>query len=903
VGRTVFRSEPSQFTRDSPRREDYLGVDLDDDGFGQPGAATARHEAAFDASGPCREDSVSVRFSSIFPRTRLSRTLALFAIAVSLGAAEPESGETPSSALASSPLSSPPLLPILPPLPSALVTEFVENWCVDCHDAGTPKGKLALDALATAPIAANTRDWERVVRRLERRQMPPADRERPGEETYEAALAELTSELDRSAAESPDPGRSPTFRRLTRSEYRSAIRDLLALEIDAAALLPPDESVHGFESGSGGELSPTALERYVSAAQRISRLALGHVRSGDGADLIVHRVRPDLTQDVHIEGLPLGTRGGALFRHEFAVSGDYELRVRLARDRDEFVEGSREPHEVQILIDRELVQSWTVTPPRRPSDHESADAHLVARIAIDAGLRELGVTFVERSTALLETRRQPYNAHFNRHRHPRLGPAIYQFSIAGPFAATEPGDTASRSRIFGADAVIPLAPNSGPGRGVSVAPPPRDELEAEVERARRILARLARRAYRRPIDAADIDRPLALFREARTADVGGTAGFENGLELALAGLLASPHFLFRIERDPEGLAPGMAYRVSDFELASRLSFFIQGSPPDDALLDAAERGELRAAGGLERQVSRLLADPRSQSLASGFAGQWLGLRGLGTITPDARLFPDFDENLRRSMRRETELLFESIVREDRSLLELIRPAWTYLDERLARHYGVPGVIGSRFRKVPLDGVRGTPIERGGILRHGSILTVTSFATRTSPVLRGKWLLETLLGTPPPPPPPNVPALDDGFVSASLPVRERLEAHRANPACAGCHQLIDAPGLALEGFDPVGRSRSLEAGRPIDTRGGLPDGSGVDGVTELEDRLLRRPDVLAATLTEKLLSYALGRAIEPSDAPAVRGIVRRARADGYRFSSIIRAIVSSPPFQMRTVAER
>ncbi|HJZ55251.1 MAG TPA: DUF1592 domain-containing protein [Gemmataceae bacterium] len=742
----------------------------------------------------------------------------------------------------------------------------VGDFCLGCHDAGTAKGGLDLAAALSEDVGRNPQVWEKVVRRLRGRQMPPAGRARPDEDTYAAVVSELEAALDRAAAQRPKPGRTDAIRRLTRTEYQNAVRDLLDLHIDAAALLPADEASHGFDNVTVRELSPTLLDRYITAAQKISRLAVGGAERSPGGDTI--RVRADVTQEDRMDGLPVGTRGGVLIRYTFPQDGGYDVQVRLARDRNEHVEGLREPHEMEVLLDRERVKTFTVEPPRGDKGHEQADAHLKVRLPVTAGPHDLGVTFLKDPTDLIETLRQPSTSRFNMHRHPRTAPAVYQVTITGPFGAEGPGDTPSRRRIF---ITRPKAP-------------------AEEEAcAKQILSALMRRAYRRPVGEADVDRVLPLYREARK-----DGDFDAGIEAALSAILVSREFLFRVERDPAGVAPGTAYRVSDLELASRLSFFLWSSIPDDELLDAATRGELGRPGEVARQARRMLADPRARALVTNFAAQWLHLRNLDSITPDPRLFPDFDDNLRQAFRRETELLFEEVVREDRSVLDLLKSDHTFLNERLAKHYGIPHVYGPRFRRVALE----PGSERGGLLRHGSVLTVTSYATRTSPVIRGKWVLENLLGTPPPPPPPNVPALEDNTVSAALPVRERLAKHRANAACARCHNLIDPTGFALENFDAVGRWRTLEEGQPVDASGGLPDGSRFTGVAGLEEALLKRPDLFVGTLTEKLLTFGLGRGVEYYDGPAVREVVRAARARGYRFSALIEAIVTSTPFQMR-----
>jgi hypothetical protein len=746
-----------------------------------------------------------------------------------------------------------------------IVGTLVRQYCVDCHSGEEPTAGLTLENLPIVEAVGSAVIWEKVVRKLRTRQMPPADMPRPKEVEYQAVLRSLEGALDKAAAARPQPGRTPTLRRLSRTEYQNAIRDLLAIEIDVAELLPADESGHGFDNVIIGDLSPTLLDRYLTAAQSISRLAVGGTRLAPGGDTI--RVRPDLTQEGHIEGLPLGTRGGALIPYHFPQDGEYEIQVRLARDRNEEVEGLRGAHELELLLDRERVALFTVSPPK-DGNHSSVDQHLKTRIRVLAGPHQLGVTFLKNPSALLETKRQPYAARFNMHRHPRTAPAVYQVSITGPFDATGPGDTPSRRRIF-------------------VAQPQNPEDEEAC--AEQILRTLARRAYRRPVTDADLAKPLELFRQARV-----DGNFDAGIEMALSAVLVSPHFLLRIERDPAEIPPQTVYRISDLELATRLSLFLWSSIPDDELLDLAEAGQLNRPEVLEPQVRRMLADSRSRSLASNFAGQWLHLRNLETTTPNLRLYPDFDDNLRQAMRRETELLFDRMVREDRSVLELLKTDETFLNDRLAKHYGIPHVYGSRFRSVTLD----DDSHRGGLLRQGSILTVTSYPTRTSPVIRGKWVLENILGTPPPPPPADVPTLEDNTVSANLTVRDRLAEHRANAACASCHQLIDPPGFALENFDAVGRWRTVEEGRPVDAAGGLPGGSEFTGVAGLERALLDRPEVFVGTLTEKLLTFALGRGIETHDAPAIRQIVRAARRDDYRFSSLVLGIATSTPFQMR-----
>jgi hypothetical protein len=803
----------------------------------------------------------------------------------------------------------PPVGPSSVPAPHVAL---IDEYCVSCHDEDKKRADLALDTIAGDDLARHPDVWEKVVRKLRARQMPPIGRERPDDATYDAVVAFLERSLDRAAGANPNPGRPATIRRLTRTEYQNAIRDLLALDLDVASLLPADESSYGFDNVTVGDLSPTLLDRYVSAAEKISRLAVGRPAKSPGGDTI--RIPPDLTQEEHLEGLPLGTRGGAVVPYTFPLDGEYEFQIRLMRDRDEHVEGLSEAHDLELLLDRERLQLFTVEPPKGAAAHATVDQHLKIRVPVSAGPHAIGVAFLKKPSLILETARQPYQAHFNSYRHPRVQPAIYSISIIGPYAVTGTGDSPSRRRVF---VSLPASP---------------DEEEGA---ARKILTALMRRAYRRPVTDDDLRGPFELYKTVRDqgrhaassknavlqAHDGGAQSaparerrgelgprerpsrgpgrspgpeFEAGIEMALSAVLVSPQFLFRVERDPAGIPPGTVYRIGDLALASRLSFFLWSSIPDDELLDLAVAGKLHEPAVLERQVKRMLADARSWALVSNFASQWLHLRNLDAITPDMRLFPDFDDNLRRAFRQETELFFNSVLREDRSVLDLLRANYTFVNERLARHYGIPNVYGSRFRRVTVD----EDTVRGGLLRHGSILTVTSYATRTSPVVRGKWVLDNLLGVPPPPPLPDVPALKDNTVDGSLTVRKRLAEHRSNTRCAACHNLMDPLGLSLEKFDAVGRRRSVEDGIPIDASGGLPDGSKFADVQGLEAALLRRPELFVGNFAEKLLTYASGRGVEYYDAPAIRQIVRDARAQNFRISSIVLGIVKSQPFQMR-----
>jgi hypothetical protein len=757
--------------------------------------------------------------------------------------------------------------------------EVLNQYCVTCHNDQVTTAGLSLTKLDLENVGKDAVVWEKVIQRLRTRFMPPPARPRPDEATYNALISHLEQSLDAATAASPNPGRTDALRRLTRTEYRNVIRDLLALDVDIASMLPPDESSQGFDNVNIGGISPALLERYLVAARRVSRLAVGGPVASPRAEVVV--VPPDFTQTGHVDGLPFGTRGGAVVPFNFPRDGEYEIRLRLTRDRNEGVEGLEEPdqvHELEVTLDGALLKVFTVKPelreddPRRVVSFQSKpDNHLHFRIPVKAGPREVGVAFTEEHAALLETAMKPHQAEFNVFRHHRRRPALYSVSIAGPFDQGTIDRTPSRDRIFSCRPVTP---------------------SEEQKCASTILSTLARRAYRRPVASTDLQSLMASYQEARTE-----SGFEAGIEMALRAILVNPEFLMRVEMDPDKIQQGAAYRVSDLELASRLSFFLWSSIPDDELLDLAARKELSKAAVLNQQVRRMLADPRSEALSLNFADQWLYVRNMAGAIRDVRLFPDFDDNLRQAMRRETGLFFDSIVKEDRSATDLLTANYTFLNERLAKHYGIPHVYGSRFRRVTLDenGVR------RGLLGHGSILTVTAHGDRTSPVLRGKWILENILGVKPPPPPPNVPPLTDSNEAGGkvLSMRERMIAHRANPACATCHQLMDPVGLATENFDATGRFRTRdEASKAIDVSGGLPDGSTFNGMAELREALRGKSELFIHTMTEKLLTYALGRGLEYYDASAVRTIVRNSRKDDYRFSSIIIGIANSTPFLMR-----
>ena len=775
------------------------------------------------------------------------------------------------------------------PLPAAAEHRAtLDRYCVTCHNDRLRIAGLTLVAVDLEAVGGDAATWERVARKLRTRTMPPSPRPRPDEASYDRLVAYLETELDRAAAAEPDPGRRPALHRLNRAEYANAVRDLLALEIDSGALLPPDDASYGFDNiGDVLRVSPALLDGYLDAARTVATRAIAD--RTPAVEQVSHRVPPDLTQDRRLEGLPFGTRGGARIEHYFPVGGEYDIQVRLQRN---FIGGRimglTEPHEIEITIDGERIELFTVGGRRGAAEAESedaearrrrvyaereADAALRVRVPLQAGQRAIGVSFLDRPAAQVEGARLPYLRSFAILGEATEGlPHVDAVTITGPHGAASGNETPSRERIF------------------LCRPASRAD---EPACARRIFQRLARRAYRRPVTEADVETLLDFFEAGRRRQDGG---FEAGVRLGLQRLLMSPDFIFRVERDPADAAPGSAYRVSDLELASRLSFFLWSSAPDDELLALAEDGRLRAPGVLEAEVRRMLRDERASALVDNFAGQWLHLRNVPHAAPDTRLFPDFDDNLRSAMRRETELLFETIVREDRSVLDLLGARYTFLNERLARHYGIPQIYGSRFRRIALAG----DSVRGGLLGQASIQMVTSYPNRTSPVLRGKWLLENVLGTPPPDPPADVPAIEETTADGQpRSMREAMVQHRANPACASCHQVLDPLGFGLEPFDAVGAWRDTAGpNRPIDATGTLPGGAQFDGPRELREALLRRPESFVRVVAERLLTYALGRGLEHPDLPAVRAVARAAAEDDHRFSALVMRIVESVPFQMR-----
>jgi hypothetical protein len=808
--------------------------------------------------------------------------------------------------------------------------EVLKRYCLTCHtQALKQRGTvpIAFDQLNLSNLAADAQTWEKIDRKVRTGLMPPAGLPRPDKAAHDGFVQWIEGELDRAAAAHPDPGRTEPFHRLNRAEYRNVIRDLLDLDVNVAALLPPDDASYGFDNIAGVlKMSPTLLERYLAAAQKISRMAVGTPPPSPTVDY--YRLADDLQQDDHLEGLPLGTRGGIAIEYTFPMDAEYVFRPRLARDVNESVPLYLEPQSLEISIDGERVEVFTLPgistpqtpaagrgsvtsdtsdpdqpPPAPPAagrggaaqrprpaisqidvglrvsakereQRNHADDNWDARVRVKAGEHRVTLAFLRTSSALDETSRlpflRPYGGAVNTPE-TRKGVHLRSVEIVGPYSPTGPGLSASRRRIL---ACTPTSPAQ------------------ETPCAKNILSTLARRAYRRPVTNEDLEPLLAMYAEGRQR-----GSFDTGIERAVRRLLVSPQFLLRVERDPANVAPNTPYRISDLDLASRLSFFLWSSIPDDELLAVAEKNRLREPSVLSAQVRRMTADPRFERFVTNFAGQWLYLRNLPNTGPVDVVFPDFDDTLRQAFQRETELFFDSVVREDRPALDLLTADYTFLNERLARHYGIAGIRGSHFRRVTL----GPETHRSGLLGQGSILAVTSQPDRTSPVVRGKWVLENFLGTSPPQPPPNVPDLKPSVEPGTvLSMRDRMAAHRALPTCASCHAIMDPIGLSLEHFDGVGKYRTLsESSQPIDASGALPDGTKFDGADGLKQALLAKPDQFATTIAEKLLTYALGRGVEYYDQPAVRAIVRDAARRDYRFSSgLILGVVQSTPFQMR-----
>jgi hypothetical protein len=734
-----------------------------------------------------------------------------------------------------------------PPRAAAPDAAFLAQYCLTCHNDRVKAGSLTLAGLDAASVDGHAEVWEKVVRKLRTGMMPPEGVPKPPPAARAAFTTALETSLDRAAARRPDPG-APALHRLNRAEYANAIRDLLALDVDVAALLPPDDSAAGFDNIADVlGVSPALIEGYAAAAASISRRAIGSPTIG--LDRTTYRMPGDVSQDAHVDGQPIGTRGGLIVTHTFPLDAEYELQVGQAGGARLGGPPAGGPRTDDLYVTLDGVR---VTLQGRGA----------TRMKVAAGPHTIAAASVVRSHAggadgvyHVETRT----------------PGITQLTVAGPFNPTGPGDTPSRRRL------LVCTPASAA-----------DELPC----ARKILSTLATRAYRRPVAPAspELDTPLQFYRDGRQRS------FEFGIERAVARILVDPQFLFRFEREPARAAAGAAYRVSDLELASRLSFFLWSSVPDDELIAVASKGGLSAPATLERQVRRMLADPKADALVTNFAAQWLYLRELQNARPDT---PEFDGNLRKSFQKETELLFRAVLREDRSIVDLLDANFTFVDERLARHYGIPGIRGSRMRRVELP----PDSPRRGLLGQGSILTVTSAANRTSPVQRGKWVLENVLGAPPPQPPPGVETNIDSDSSKGKPVslRQRMEQHRANAACASCHRIMDPIGFALENFDHAGKWRALDGQAPIDASGVMVDGTRLDGAESLRRALVSRPDLFADVAAEKMLTYALGRALRAQDMPAVRAITRDAAPGRYTFSSLVLGVVRTPQFQMRTKA--
>ena len=750
---------------------------------------------------------------------------------------------------------------------------FLNQYCVGCHNEKSKTANLMLDRMDVTRIGEHAETWEKVVRKLRSGMMPPSGARRPDRPEAQVFTAWLETELDRTATARPNPG-APSLHRLNRTEYANAIRDLLALEIDVNTLLPPDDSSYGFDNiASALGMSPALMDRYLAASGKISRLAIGDPSTVSSAKIYAAPI--DLTQTLEVDGLSFGTRGGMLIRHHFPVDGDYTIAVGLSKSGLQAANVDS-GEQMEVSINGERIKLFDLQPGAADADAGSSAAQTMqVRTSIKAGSQSVGVTFVAKSYAPTEDTLQPYLRSMMPGNVWRVPPHVGAVTITGPLVSTGVGNTPSRQRIF------------------TCRP---DRPEKELACAEQIISNLARRAFRRPASAEDLENLMGFYQSGR-AD----GGFEGGIESALRRILASPNFIFRFEREP--VRAGEAYRISDLELASRLSFFLWSSVPDDELITLASQSRLRNPGVLEKQIQRMLADPRSEELARNFAAQWLYLRNLQSITPSMEDFPDFDDNLRQALRRETELFFYSIVREDRSVVDLLTADYTYLNERLARHYGIPSVYGSHYRRVTLP----PDNPRRGLLGHGSILTVTSLATRTSPVLRGKWILENVFGSPPPEPPPNVPALpenprppNDKSVETIevLTVRQRMEQHRINAACVSCHKIMDPIGFALENFDAVGSWRTKDGRMAVDPSGELVDGTKLNGPASLRAALLRDSDLFVQTVTERLMTYGLGRGLEYYDMPVIRSIVRDAARNKYSFSSLVVGIVKSPPFQMK-----
>ncbi|HWF09942.1 MAG TPA: DUF1592 domain-containing protein [Bryobacteraceae bacterium] len=751
---------------------------------------------------------------------------------------------------------------------------LLDQYCVTCHSERLKTGGLVLEKIDTTNLTGHAEIWEKVVEKIHGGMMPPAGLPRPDKPALDSLAAWAETELDKAAVEHPNPGRVG-IHRLNRAEYGNGVRDLLALNVDVSQLLPADDSSAGFDNIADAlTVSPVLLERYLSAAWKISSIAVGDPNITPLTDTF--RVRSDASQDQHIDGLPIGTRGGLLIKYNFPLDAQYLFKVRFWANTVNTVRGLEFPTRVEITLDGARVKLVTIggqedadlgnTNPRASAEQISKRVEL--QIPVKAGPHEVAIAFLQKTTGPNVDILQPFGREKLDPVNTAGIPEVDWMSITGPIKPTGSGNTPSRRAIF----TCHPASNAD-----------------DVACARQILTGLARKAYRRPVTDAETERLLTYFQRGRNNFSSFDAGIENGI----AFLLVNPQFLFRSETDPPGAAAGSVYRISDYELASRLSFFLWSSIPDETLLTLAADGKLKDPAILDAQIKRMLADKRADALISNFLGQWLYLRNLKATAPDQQIFPDFDDNLRQAFQHETELFVGSIMREDHSVLDLLNADYTFVNDRLARHYGIPNIYGDQFRKVKL-----TDPARRGLLGQGSILTVSSYANRTSPVLRGKWVMTNIMGTPPPPPPPNVPPFKE---TAAGSVRQRMEEHRSNAACAGCHKVMDPLGFALENFDAIGAWRTADQGTVVDASATLSDGSTINGASALIDILSAHPEQFVRTMTRMLMTYALGRETEYYDMPVIRGIERDAEKQNYRFSSLVLGIVNSPQFKMKTVA--
>jgi hypothetical protein len=760
-----------------------------------------------------------------------------------------------------------------PALPPTAARAVIEQYCLTCHDDDKQKGDLTLEAFDPAKADTHAEIAEKMVRKLRAGMMPPPGAERPPDDTLAAFATTLETKLDAAADARPNPGRR-TFQRLNRAEYAQSVKDILGLDVDVAAFLPADTISHNFDNIADVQsISATLLEGYLRAAAQVSKLAIGDPDASPNST--IYKIPRMASQLAHVEGAPFGTRGGISVVHNFPADGEYTFRMMLHSIPTGQLYGSGvRGEQIEVSINGQRAALIDINPRMSESDPNGMNLQTPS-IAVKAGPQRVSAAFIQRSEAPVDDLLAPVEQTLA---DTQIGsglsgvttvPHLREFAVLGPSRVTGVSDTPSRRKVF---ACRPLSAND------------------EIPCATRILTSLATKAYRRPVTPSDVDGLLKFYLNARER-----AGFESSIRTSLQALLASPHFIFRLEEAPAAARAGQSYALNGADLASRLSFFLWGSGPDDELIAAASRGSLATAAGVEQQARRMLADPRAAALSTRFAAQWLRLQDLDKIHPDARLYPQFDATLADSMRRETELLFESIVREDREVLDLLSADYTFVNERLARHYGIPDVAGPAFRRVALSDA-----NRRGLFGQGSILTMTSVADRTSPVLRGKWILEVLMGMPPPPPPANVPDLaetKDSHGSRLLSVRERMEEHRKTPACASCHKVIDPLGLALENFDVVGMWRIRDGNTPIDATGTLYDGTALAGPVGLRAAMVKHRETILRTFTENLMAYSLGRRLEYYDMPTVRRIVRDASANQNRFSSFVAGIVKSPAFRM------